>query len=534
MSGQTTITLKCVATRFVACLLIASAPACAVRTEVKREPVAPAVPPALPLVGPQTNDEDGYPRAEVDEVRLLELMRARQFRAVTAILEHLQDAFEADYRKERWVAQAFAIFYSDNEKELGPLLVEWGAAEPGSFAPFAARGAHFLQLGWSRRGKAPAADTSHEKLAAMEEMHERAAREFVAALSIRPRAMVAHSGLISIAMNEPRETLDRVFEAADRACPDCLLFRVTHLQARRPRWGGSYEEMAAFAEAAQRRSRNPKLRYLKHYVLLDMAEVALLNREPALAVQLVDRLVAAEPMVDSLLLRAKGHQAQKNHHAAIADLDAAIARQVRPDPLLLWPRAASLTRVGQFERAVDDLLAARRPTSFDNVVAAHELPRLNAILEHGDARLEAKDYDAALYAFRQAMRLDPESSWVVDRYHHAYRRGRSPEVMVTEIEARLEKDPDNFELYKSLEAQHHILLRFPERVRVWDRFLARNPNVAAARYARAKAALAFPQRDPAGRETARQDLRFACRAGIANACRMEKALAERDTDSRGR
>ena len=68
------------------------------------------LPTALPLVGDDGTDGNGYPRRWVDRAALRSLLGAQRFSDLTRYFEELQSAFEKDPRKEYWIADAAAAF----------------------------------------------------------------------------------------------------------------------------------------------------------------------------------------------------------------------------------------------------------------------------------------------------------------------------------------------------------------------------------------------------------------------------------------
>src|SRR5207247_2540126 len=146
--------------------------------------VAPApLPTQLPLVGGDGVDSDGYPLKWIDRAALRSLLRAERYADLTRYFEQLQTAFETDPKKEYWISDAPSAFASA-EAELLPLLDAWVAASPQSFAPYLARGAYRVHLGFARRGARWAKETHESDFAAMADAHKKAYVDLEQALSI--------------------------------------------------------------------------------------------------------------------------------------------------------------------------------------------------------------------------------------------------------------------------------------------------------------------------------------------------------------
>ena len=93
--------------------------------------VAPApLPTALPLIGGEGTEADGYPKAHVDRPALRTLLWLRKFAELDRYFTEFEDAFEKDPRKEYWPLDA-ADAFSSAEEALGAPLDAWVRASPG-------------------------------------------------------------------------------------------------------------------------------------------------------------------------------------------------------------------------------------------------------------------------------------------------------------------------------------------------------------------------------------------------------------------
>lgn len=166
------------------------------RQEPRIHPVLTPPPESLPLLGPPGTDPDGYPLQYVDRVGLRSLLAAGEFKKLTAYFEQLQGAFEADRRKEYWHDDAAAAFESAEPETLSSLDT-WVAAAPDSFAPYLARGSHWLAVTWARRRHGFRDKTPEED---MDAPARRAIADFDHALALQ-------SGLVAAMVQEMRAAL---------------------------------------------------------------------------------------------------------------------------------------------------------------------------------------------------------------------------------------------------------------------------------------------------------------------------------------
>lgn len=315
--------------------------------------------PPLAMVGGPGEDGDGYPLETVDKRAVLRLLRARQFDALDAWIVEAQDQLESDSRREYWVLDALDAF-ANPDPTLKALLNEWVEAKPDSWAALLARGQHRVTIGWRRRGYKWAHETPPENFAEMLEVHRKAAPDLVEALRRHPAAISAYRGLLKVgtANSAPRAVMRWVLREALKYCPDCFQVRVTYMLSLRPRWGGSYKAMDAFAEESARASNNPKMRLLAGYADSDRCNLAYHEDQYAAALELCDAAVRTGEHWDFLHGRSDVLWMLDRDAEALADLDRAVA--LRPqDPDVLHDRARVLKHGGQRARFVADVNVLR-------------------------------------------------------------------------------------------------------------------------------------------------------------------------------
>lgn len=133
----------------------------------------------------------------------------------------------------------------DDAAELSRL---WLEKAPRSGFALAARGKHLMHLAFKRRGGKWASETSDAQMAAMETTAFQAIGLLHDALKAEPRLMDAHLSLLEAARVSSQEDLYestlRKARAIDPGCRHVSDSRMTSLQ---PRWGGSYQQMQAYA-----------------------------------------------------------------------------------------------------------------------------------------------------------------------------------------------------------------------------------------------------------------------------------------------
>ena len=234
--------------------------------------VAPApLPSKLPLVGPPGSDADGYPLIAVDRPALRSLLWHGKYRELSSYVEEFQNRTERDWHAEYWILDA-AETLGTGEKELLPALDAWVAVTPDNFAPYLARGYHWVHAAYSLRGSKFAAQTPKADLGAMRDALVKGLADLDRALRSQTQARHGASGedQDSYRVRAGGRARCSVSTRAKLACPHCMQHRVTYMLALRPRWGGSYELMEELA-IQERDEQNPRTRFLAGYPDVDYA-----------------------------------------------------------------------------------------------------------------------------------------------------------------------------------------------------------------------------------------------------------------------
>jgi tetratricopeptide (TPR) repeat protein len=486
--------------------------------------VAPVPVPTTIVDGPDGRDADGYPLKQVDRAAVRALLHHRRFAELARHVEQLQSDFEADRTREYWPSDAADAFDSA-EAELGARLDAWVAATPASFAPYLARGTYWVAAAYARRGRRWAAETAREDLALMREAVEKARADLTKALAIRPELAAAERRLIvGFRLTGDRDGARAALERAVRSCPSCFQVRVAYLIQLQPRWGGSYEEMLAFAKAAGRASKNPKLRLLPGYVDLDKANMLALDKKLDEALAAVERACALGEHWEFLKERAYVRRALKQLDAALADLDRAAA--IRPGhPDILNARAFARADLRRWEAAARDLVAAIRvdPTS---AASRTLMPYVVKGLDY-DAwqRHKAGDTAGAVRLLDLALGLDPQSRELQRRRAWMLVGGTAgatltPQQAEAAARAKLRSTPDDLATLQQLDYALAAQRRFDEVVKLWDDFLSRHPTEGRAFLGRGGAYYHLRRL-----REAHADAQKACELGVSEACSVAKRVA---------
>ena len=353
----------------------------------------------MPLVGDVTAfDRFGYPTAFIDRVALQQMLRDGRFAELTAAFEAAQARFETDWHYEYWAHDTVEAFKA--EPTWQPLFDAWVAHSPTSFAPYAARGAWLCDLGLEARGGKLASETSAEQFDSMHTFHDRGVADLRHALQLRPRA-ISVSRVLIVLGTRSGSVIDThaVMAAAAPTCPSCLHLRVAYMIELEPRWGGSHEEMDAFAVASMRAGNNERLAVLAGYTIYDRATE---SDDPREQLRLLDDAIAKGDASDFYRTRASVRTKLRDDGGALADLRKVV--ELRPAVALNHAAlAVQLATQKDWREAERELRIA---IALDDIgpVAGYRRQLVNAVRQQvADPRAPVELLDLAL-----AFETDPE------------------------------------------------------------------------------------------------------------------------------
>ncbi|HEY5022909.1 MAG TPA: TPM domain-containing protein [Gemmatimonadaceae bacterium] len=290
----------------------------------------------LPVVASDT-ENFGYPTQTINRLAVRRLLLARSFDALDTLLGAYADSVRRDYRLEYRLFDAYAAF-DVAVPSLEPLLTEWVEQRPTSAAAHLARATFFRASGWKVRGGKETGETSRQQFRGMEDFFRRASADLAAAVRLEPNSLVAYRQLMDIATTQvEREACRQLLDRALKIQPYSFLLRATYMHSLLPRWGGSHDAMAKFAqESAPYADRNPRIRALRGFVDWDLGDKLEDAGHKAQAAVAFKRALGFGDFWQFRFQRGALYARSDQNKEALADLNRVLAQYPQHSDALYW------------------------------------------------------------------------------------------------------------------------------------------------------------------------------------------------------
>lgn len=334
----------------------------------------------LPNAG-QPAEDFGYPTQTVDRLAMRRLLLAKSYDALDRVLAAYGDSVLRDYRVEYRLFDAYAAF-DVAVPPLEPLLTEWVRERPNSPSAHLARAMFFRASAWNARGYKFARETSKEQFQRMGNFFRLSAADLDTALRLDPKSFAAYRQLIDLARAEGNVRASRKFlDQGLKLQPNSFVLRMGYMLSILPRWGGSYEMMARFAdESAPYAKRNPRIASLKGFVDWDQGRMAESAGRNGDAIELYQRALQNGNLWEFRFQRAKYNARADQNEDALEDLNNALV-QAPQDADVLNERALVTYELGR--TTPGEASAKYYSQAFRDVALAVELdPADEDIREH--------------------------------------------------------------------------------------------------------------------------------------------------------
>jgi hypothetical protein len=143
------------------------------------------------------------------------------------------------------------VFYRQFEspsEQANRVSARWLSAAPKSPYAMLARGMYLREQAWKARGDKWASETSADRMRRKSEIVAEAVPLLRASYKREPRLMPAYAGLLNLGVIESRDDwVKEAIDAGTKRDPGCYDLMYQRMFSMKPRWGGSYEAMLAYA-----------------------------------------------------------------------------------------------------------------------------------------------------------------------------------------------------------------------------------------------------------------------------------------------
>jgi len=476
------------------------------------------LPTKLPLVEVPGKDVWDYPLSYVDRSALRSLLGHGKYRELSAYIEQFESNAKADFHNEYQINDCADSFES-SERQIEASLDAWVKETPDSFAPYLARGAHRFAVGFAERGTEFAHETDADNFKAMEASFALAFADLEKALQIDPQLMPARRDELRIAFagSAHRRDFDAIVARALEVCPSCFQIRATIQAALEPRWGGSYEKMAAAALAAKP-ALNPRFKLLSGYALIDRAATARQNKDLALAQSLAEQAVALGDNADFLYELAWILRGRHDDASALRAVNRALeVRPLRPELLFLRANIHTQTATLDWEAAHRDLLTGLRLAPADAEARSLIPLVVNGLTHLAWALHEKGDQDGALRLLDKASELAPSRELEARRLAVLTHGFKGTDQEVAALEAAANAAPHDFYPHQRLDYALSKRAEWTKIAAMWTAFIAQNPDDGRAYYERGGTHMHLGQSSAARADAAR-----ACELGVSAGCALSR------------
>ncbi len=282
-------------------------------------------------------DKYGYPKGHVDKLQILQLLRENKFGDLEDVLDSYRNQFLTDFHYEKFVVRAFHTFYIQDHT-FEDHFKTWIEQNPESVNARLARAMYYLRMAWASRGHSYMQDTSDEQVDGMTYYIEKSYLETLTALKKSDQLVMGYYILMQIAhIHGDEEMSSKCLQKGLEINPHQFTLRSIHMSTLTPRWGGSYEKMAAFAKESEKLAdKNPRLKVLRGHIALDKGNLLRLNDRYEEAIEYLNQAVHCGDDKEYYFERGLAFSRMGQFGKAFADFNRALSLYPQNTKALRW------------------------------------------------------------------------------------------------------------------------------------------------------------------------------------------------------
>ena len=424
----------------------------------------------------KTKNIPSYPQETVT-FKVRKLLAKKDFNQLNAYLAKLQKKIDENIVNEHDLYTAFYAFRID-DKSYEPLFNKWVETTPDNYFAYLARARYYYGLGWMVRGHAWASETKKEQMKEMSEYFNKAMLDMATVFKKNNQSLVAYTTLINIANTFGKDT--EAAAATKKALeiqPASFVVRNTYLNSIKPRWGGSYKQMAMFIEYSLRYvDDNPKLKCLAGEVLADKASMSFIQNAPNSAEISYTQALSFAECAPALYKRGKVRYRLKKYIEALEDFDRAIEIEPEVADYYYW-RAQTYISIKNNKKAMLDIQYAVKLDPYDKKINA-SYERL--LVREGYSLRHTKNKSYEIDKYNAALRINPNNADTYARRARAYIAQEKNDLALKDLDKAIKLEPNEIEHYVLIDFVLAKSRAWKKIIPYWDKFIALNPNSGRA------------------------------------------------------
>lgn len=339
-------------------------------------------------------NSNAYPKLLTLEIR--NLLLKRKYSELNKILHRAQTSSEQNILSEGTLFTAYKSFRIHDES-YERIFNKWIEIFPNSYQPYLARANYYHKMGWSSRGGKWASETENKKIDLMKIYFSKSLKDIAKVVELYHKTMLSYGLLIDILVAQgSRSEVDKVAIKALEINPTSYVVRSTYLKSLRPRWGGSYKQMEAVANASlEYINENPKFKFLEGLILKDAGDVARSRGNYNVADAIYTKALDFGENHEVLMARGKNRIKKKDYTNAIKDLSRAIMLHAE-DSDYYYYRSKSYRFSKQFDLALSDIKTAEQLSPNDKNIPEQKKYLSNDLERLGNELYEVEKYKESI------------------------------------------------------------------------------------------------------------------------------------------
>jgi len=424
----------------------------------------------------KTKPVKAYPETSIT-LKVRGLLEEKKFKELNTYLAKLQANVDSNIAAEDDLYTAYYTFRIE-DKSYESLFNAWIDSTPNNYSAYLARARYYYGLGWMVRGTSWASETKKEKMKEMSDYLNKAMVDITAVFRITDRSLVSYTTLINIANTFGK---DKEAEAAVRKAleiqPASYVVRTSYLNTLTPRWGGSYQKMAAFIKESLRFIKeNPKIKWLGGEIYADTASMSSIRNAPNAAEEQYTKALSFGENHIILQKRAKVKFRLKKYKSALEDFNRAIAVYPEDADYYYWRGKTHVQGKNNSKAMADIQYAAKLKPNDEKINKLYEW----LLLTEGYSLRNSVNKSSEIDKYNTALRLNPNNADTYYRRARAYIAQNKNDLAIKDLDKAIELDSNNIEHYVLID---FVLAKSREWKRIisyWDKFIALTPSSGRA------------------------------------------------------